>query len=313
MNTINTVALALALLSLSTCAFANLWVHDSFTSTTLNSVTNTPAGGSGWQTDSAWIVSNSFNSLSLSLVDNLDMGRLMTTGQALRVSNPNQSTGYLERGIDITPPSSRSSFWTSYLVQYEGPTTSGTYQYHQGGWSFRKATDATYTFASIFLHAGEWDSTLGCIADVNGKDGSRADWLVPPVSGTTYLVVTAVTNLYLPSWSGSESTVLRQWVLDSDDFAAVVDSGLLDSATSEATFAALLNGHSRAIIQESQDGEWGTDNLNANDRWRFAFDLRNYNPPHATYTLDELRLGASFVDVLPLLPPPPAATVFVIR
>ncbi len=312
MKTLHTAAL-LAVFGHAFVVSASLWVSEPFDTTSLDAVTNAPAGGTGWEDNSAWNVSNSLNTVSLAITNNLTFGRLATSGQALRVSNPNQSTGFLQRAIDVTPPARRGSFWTSYLVHYEGPTASGNYQYHWFGWSFRKPSDDTYLFASVALNAGQWDANLYAAADVNGKDLTRAEWPSPPVSGTTYLVITAVTNVFLPQWSGSENTVLRQWVLDSSDFTAVVDSGLLDAATSEAAFAALLNSNSRSAVQESQDGNWGTGNLNADDLWRFSFDLRNYNPPHAVYTLDELRMGASFVDILPLLPPPPGATVVIVR
>ncbi len=294
-------------------AAADLWVHEPFAVSTMNDVTNAPAGGTGWQENSFWRLTNTLNAIDIGLTGNLAMGRLVTSGQALRVSNPNQSSGHLQRGIDVNPPPRRGSFWTSYLVRYEGPTSSGTYQHQQFGWSLRSPADGSYTFASFMLHAGEWDASLWAAADANGKDLTREMWDPAPVSATTYLVVTAVTNVHLPSWSGSEATTLRQWVLDADDFTAVVNSGLLDPSVPQADFMALLDGHNRSVVQEHSFGSWGTGNLKADDLWRFSFDLRNYNPPPAEYILDEIRMGSAFADVLPLVPLPPPGTVLIVR
>ncbi len=304
--------LLLAMAGLASSAFAGLMVHEPFDVESVSALTDGPADGIGWQADSVWTVTNTLGELQLSLAENLEMGRLVTTGAALRITNPNQTTGKLRRGIAITPPARNASVWASYLLHYSGPTNSGTYQKQGFDWSFRNAEKDTYTFASTFLFAGDWDKDMNMGADANGKDMTRIAWPTAPVDGTLYLVVTSITNLSLGSWNGDKRTALRQWVLETDDFNAIVESGLLADTTPEADFSQLLDAHCVGVIEESVDGSWGTGNLGADDVWQFSLELRNYGNPTAVYVLDELRLGASFTDVLPLIPPPPSGTVMLV-
>ena len=153
MNSHKTILL-LAMASLAFTAAADLWVHEPFDIDSVSDATNGPAGGTGWQAGSVWAVTNTLGTLELGVAENLEMGRLVTTGAALRITNPNQTTGMLKRGIDIAPPAQRSSVWASYLVHYSGPTASGTYQYQNFDWSFRNADTDAYVFSSMFLTAG---------------------------------------------------------------------------------------------------------------------------------------------------------------
>lgn len=275
----------------------------------------------GWEEGSGWFfytntIDESYpNASVLEMAGNIAFGRLVSTGMAVRVTTPTDSMCSLERPMSIPAPATGDSVWFSYLMNYSGPTNSATYKYHTFGITFRHNAASSYSYCAYPLYAGTWESGLCSAADSNGKDMAIRAWNEGPYSEKTYLVVCAITNIALPAWHSSDATEIRQWVLDETCFSNVCETGILDSkyAVEQSDFISLLDGSSLSVSYEKCYGGWGTPNLNTNDVWQITSLLSLYNNPTAIYVIDELRMGRTYKDVIPLVPLPPIDTLIMIK
>lgn len=302
------LATALCSVLVALSASASPWLTEPFEIDSIETLTNTLTG-TGWHPDTPWAFTTPTNtpSPSLALVPNLSFGTLVTSGAALEIHNPNKREGYLQRTLNIPLPPSHSSVWFSYLVHYTGPTASGSYQTQTFGWSIYDSTKDTTNLAEALTYecrsfnAGTWDKVMTSLAEADNKNEKTADWLMPPTSDTTYLVITAITNIALPRWSSNEDTTLRQWVLSRADFETLTPDGVLNTSFDEPAFCAHLDEHCQSVVSESKNGGWSSYNIGSNDLFRIHFALNRYNNPTATYILDELRMGPTYRDILPTI------------
>ena len=299
---------SLVALVLANCAKADLFLHEPFD-------VDSAEVPLGWAADGAWEFTNRSETVvsTCELVDDgLQFGRLVTSGGAMLIETGNGGKLSVCRPMDIPKPVSGGSVWMSFVFHYSGPTDSATYNTQEFGVRFMHADGETYTFQAYPLYADTWDKVIRQGLDANGKDISGSSWLEPPVSGQDYLALCAITNIALGNWNSDKATEIRSWVLDQRRFERVLVTGALDSKTppSQEEFMALLDENCVAVSSELAWGNWGTGNLNSDDRFQLYSAVSRQA---ASYVVDELRMGDTCGDVLPLWPPDNGGLMIFVR
>lgn len=290
---------AIAGLSWSAAARADMFLYEPFEAAP-------DAAAVGWASESAWKFTNRNDGVASAwkrIDEGLSFDRLVTSdGGAIRIHTPNGGNCAVERQIDIAQPRSGESLWMSWLLHYTGPSDSGTWCEHEFGIRFRRNRDDAdeSSYRDYPFYAGTWDQNIRIGTDGNGKDWPGAtDWIQPPVSGESYLVLCAVTNIALGAWNGSRATEIRSWVLDVDHFQQLLGLEILDSRIElpQEEFMACLDTNCVAVAGEKNYGDWGTANFNPDD---FLQITARISKTDATYVVDEIRMGNVYRDVLPL-------------
>ncbi|MDA3800512.1 MAG: hypothetical protein PF692_15745 [Kiritimatiellae bacterium] len=288
----------------ATFAKAELFLSENF-DYTLGTSLDTETGGSGTWGANAWtnVITNIVSRGTEEIVDGLQFGRLETSGNAWQSTSSNTKLIRFARLTNFANSSRGDDAWLTYIIHYTGPTSSSAYQEQNVGNRFTNGSvdpidqkNDAYRFGVRFLDAGTWDTVLNTQAIINSD--AKDSVTIPVVSDSTYMVVVGMLNMKLPSYSGSYATTNKVWILTEDNFNNLCKS--------EFSFDS-LNANNLTNVQRVAYGDWGTYGLESD--YYFMFDNYLTSGSSSICTFDEIRIGGTLADVLPLKP---AGTVLIV-
>jgi hypothetical protein len=238
------------------------------------------------------VLTATFAKAELFLSENFDytLGTSLDTetggsGNAWQSTSSNTKLIRFARLTNFANSSRGDDAWLTYIIHYTGPTSSSAYQEQNVGNRFTNGSvdpidqkNDAYRFGVRFLDAGTWDTVLNTQAIINSD--AKDSVTIPVVSDSTYMVVVGMLNMKLPSYSGSYATTNKVWILTEDN---------------------LTN------VQRVAYGDWGTYGLESD--YYFMFDNYLTSGSSSICTFDEIRIGGTLADVLPLKP---AGTVLIV-
>ncbi len=216
----NRLILCVSLL-VSRAALGELIARDSFDYTLGTVVAD---GGVLGSAENGFCGGWAFSGLTGEVVGNLACGGVKSTGNALKISNVTNASGYLFRGMDSSLPA--GTYYMS-MVFYRDDTNGG------GGenWSWTLKSSSSYT-------AGPTSTNLISAGNTSTEQASVTAYGGSAQSGTATYTVTNTGFMLLKfmiQTNGSETASIK--IFNNGEDVPVVDSGISWDATSTGSFS----------------------------------------------------------------------------
>ncbi len=255
--------------------------YDGFDYTTGGKL-NTGSGGSGWSGN--WVASTGTGPIDYTIVPGLGMGRLAVTGNAVAFSNTGSSYDNGARRLLETSLQVGQEVWMSFLFQLDTIDTTGA-SIHLGLTDGSGTGTAGSRHVAHPVNGGKSQYTTVTY----GQHGSNSVEVANRIRdnlGTTYLLVANMTI-------GGDASV-SLWVMDSTVFANLAE----DAWTNNAGII------TQAMLDAQVPADWRVTASSSVATTILPTHIHTALYQGMTGVFDEVRLGTTSWDVLPLIPEP---------